>query len=274
MLEICVLVYNVTDAGIVSLLWVSRLRADHQAFIEPRDQNNGVNSKLGKGTGRAGVRHRTVYGHLASGVHACMGPDWRMISKWGFELLPSDARAVTSCMMLNLTFNANRIDKLHGKVNVTTHVLHLRAYRCLQPSRPIHLNVHIAHVCDQEFDPAGRGMFWSILVSTCSLTCHQPCRLGGRVSRAVVVMLRKHQKDHWVLPQLAFTRNPQWHHRLNTGLTKAIGNRKELTWRLSLSLSPRLSPSAPHAQHTKRFHAWQGWSRCEWPISTIKKKHE
>ena len=57
--------YNVTDAGIVSLLWVSRLRADHQAFIEPKDQNSGV--KLGKGTGRAGVRHRTVYGHLAPG---------------------------------------------------------------------------------------------------------------------------------------------------------------------------------------------------------------
>ena len=34
--------YNVTDAGIVSLLWVSRLRADHQAFIEPKDQNSGV----------------------------------------------------------------------------------------------------------------------------------------------------------------------------------------------------------------------------------------
>ena len=57
--------YNVTDAGIVSQLWVSRLRADHQAFIEPKDQNSGV--KLGKGTGRARVRHRTVYGHLAPG---------------------------------------------------------------------------------------------------------------------------------------------------------------------------------------------------------------
>ena len=57
--------YNVTDARIVSQLGVSRLRADHQAFIEPKDQNSGV--KLGKGTGRAGVRHRTVYGHLAPG---------------------------------------------------------------------------------------------------------------------------------------------------------------------------------------------------------------
>ena len=54
-----------TDAGIVSQLWISRLRADHQAFIEPKDQNSGV--KLGKGTGRAGVKHRTVYGHLAPG---------------------------------------------------------------------------------------------------------------------------------------------------------------------------------------------------------------
>ena len=34
--------YNVTDAGIISQLWVSRLRADHQAFIEPKDQNSGV----------------------------------------------------------------------------------------------------------------------------------------------------------------------------------------------------------------------------------------
>ena len=57
--------YNVTDRGIVSQLWVSRLRADHQAFIEPKDQNSGV--KLGKGTGRAGVKHRTVYGHLPPG---------------------------------------------------------------------------------------------------------------------------------------------------------------------------------------------------------------
>ena len=56
-------IYNVIDAGLFRNSEFHGSGPIIRRFIEPKDQNSGV--KLGKGTGRAGVRHRTVYGHLA-----------------------------------------------------------------------------------------------------------------------------------------------------------------------------------------------------------------
>ena len=49
--------------GLFTQLWVSRLRADRQAFIRPKNRSSGL--KLGKGTKRAGMKGCTVYDCLA-----------------------------------------------------------------------------------------------------------------------------------------------------------------------------------------------------------------
>ena len=60
--------YNVTDAGIVSQLWVSRLRADHQAIQSPDDRPWAVKLRVAKQFLRL-LRCVNIYAFHYTGVH-------------------------------------------------------------------------------------------------------------------------------------------------------------------------------------------------------------